>query len=339
LFSLFQGIKIIFPKFIKKILSLSTSKDILELQSLVKDLLNRITELESANKSLQSKVESLELENKELKFCLNSNSKNSHRPPSSEGLKKKPALPKKKKGKQGGQKGHTGKTLQMVETPDKVQPCYPSVCQCGCDLAETTKQLENTRQVFDLPDPRLIVTQYEQYSCHCPECGEKQLGSLPEGLSCNAQYGSGVRALVTLLNVDLKIPFNRIKTLFSDLFGYQLNESTSYSAIKKCYHLLDQSEQQIKEALLKSPVNHFDETGLRVGGKTQWLHNGSNEFFTHLFIHPKRGKEALESPDSIIAQYQGRAVHDCWISYSLSNLQINRLWTRLINRGTISQNL
>lgn len=294
---------------------MSLSQNISELQSIVKDLLKRIDYLEQSNSDLRLEVKQLRSDNKELKACLNSNSSNSHRPPSSDGLKKKPALPKKKNKKQGGQKGHTGKTLKMVSAPDKIKPCIPQVCQCGQNLTKAPKHLESTRQVFDLPDPKLVVTQYEHYSCHCPNCGEKQFGDLPVGLSSNTQYGSGVRALVTMLNVDLKLPFNKIKTLFSDLFGYQLNESTAYSAINKCYSLLYQSEQQIKEAILEGPVNHFDETGIRVAGKTQWLPNASNELFTYLFVHPKRGKEALNSIQSILPDYQGRAVHDCWTSY------------------------
>jgi len=56
----------------------------------------------------------------ELEARINSNSRNSSKPPSSDGYQKKPAFPRKKKGKQGGQQGHKGRTLRQVEHPDKI---------------------------------------------------------------------------------------------------------------------------------------------------------------------------------------------------------------------------
>jgi len=58
-------------------------------------------------------------ENAELRSRLNLNSGNSHKPPSSDGLKKKPGLPKNPAKKNGAQVGHKGKTLEMVVNPDK----------------------------------------------------------------------------------------------------------------------------------------------------------------------------------------------------------------------------
>ena len=70
-----------------------------------------LEEFEKENKGLRKENAKLKQENTELKARLNSNSKNSHKPPSSDGYKKQPALPKKKNGRQGGQKGHKGSTL------------------------------------------------------------------------------------------------------------------------------------------------------------------------------------------------------------------------------------
>jgi len=280
---------------------LELPNDIAGLQALVLDLLKR--------------VEHLEAENNELKAKLNSNSNNSSRPPSSDGLKKKPALPKGISKKRGGQKGHKGKTLKMVSSPDYEVGLCPVKCSCGTSLVQVEKKCETVRQVFDLPDPTLEVTEYQQQSCICPHCGKVNIGEFPEGISPNAQYGSKVRALVTLLSINYKMPFNKIKTLFADIYGYALNESTQVNTLNKCYHLLGPAETQIKDQLLAAQVNHFDETGLRVAGKLHWLHNCSNNLYTYLFVHTNRGKKALLDPLSLLAEYQGWAVHDCWSSY------------------------
>lgn len=65
----------------------------------------------------------------ELKTQLQSNSENSNKPPSSDGLNKKPAIPRKKGGKRGGKKGHKGRKLDFVETPDKVVTLVGIVCR------------------------------------------------------------------------------------------------------------------------------------------------------------------------------------------------------------------
>lgn len=279
------------------------------------NLPNDIAGLHAMIVELLQRVEHLESENKELKAKLNANSNNSSRPPSSDGLKKRPAIPKSKSKRRGGQKGHKGKTLKMVKTADYVVELCPPKCSCGTSLLLAKKKCKAVRQVFDLPDPQLEVTEYQQQSCSCPNCGKENVGKFPQGISPNTQYGSGVRALVTLLNINYKIPFKKIKRLFTDLYGYSLNESTQINTLKKCYNLLEQSEAQIKEQLLVSQVNHFDETGLRVAGKLHWLHNSSSTLYTYLFVHASRGKKALLDPVSLLPHYKGWAVHDCWASY------------------------
>jgi transposase len=60
---------------------------------------------------------------------------------------------------------------------------------------------------------------------------------------------------------------------------------------------------------------HFDETGLRIAGKLQWLHTAGNAYFTYLFVHTKRGKKALQSEGSVLKDFTGYDIQDCWASY------------------------
>ena len=265
-------------------------------------------EMEVQQKKLLAKVAELEAQ-------LNQNSRNSNRPPSSDGLRKKPALPRKKGKKRGGQQGHKGKTLEMVAHPDRIIEHGPQRCCCGRSLEDVSKHTVERRQVFDLPEPKLEVIEHRLQICTCPDCQSIQVGAFPFEVAAHVQYGPGVRSLVVLLNNGFKLSFSRIRQFFTDVFGYQLNESTQISANNKCYEALAQSELQIRQALLGSAVNHFDETGLRVAGELHWLHNCSNEQFTYWFVHTKRGKKALDDEPSIIPHYRGWAVHDCWPSY------------------------
>ena len=286
-----------------------------ELIDNVDSLLKRVSSLEAENAFIKAENYELKVEVAELKARLNSNSSNSSKPPSSDGYKRKPAFPQKGKGKQGGQKGHKGRTLQQVANPDKIVDCNPGKCDCGHIFTKDELILSETRQVFDIPQPRLEVTEYQIHKAICPECGIVHKGRAPEGVNAPAQYGNGVKAYAVLLNVHFKLPFKKIQLLFGDLFGYSINESTVYSATQQCYQELEKSEEMIKTKVAESQVAHADETGLRVAGKLHWLHTATTSLYTYLFVHEKRGALALKSDKSILDRFTGWLVHDCWSSY------------------------
>ena len=221
---------------------------------------------------IQAKGENtrLQAENAELHRRLELDSTNSHKPPSSDGLKKKPikpALPKKEGLRNGGQEGHEGKTLRRVENPDRIEIHLPGQCQCCGRLFNTAEehQIIGSRQVFDLPEPKLEVTEHQIGQVEC--CGVVQEGSYPAGVDGSVQYGPGVQALVTMLSVQNKMPLEQISTLFEDIYGYDLNSATVLKTLEDGYELAVPLEDATKERLLEEPVVHFDETGIRVAGK------------------------------------------------------------------------
>ena len=274
-----------------------------------------ILELLEKVEILTIRLESAEKEIAELKSRLNSNSSNSSKPPSSDGYQKKPAFPKKKKGKQGGQSGHKGRTLNQVSNPDKIVMCKPNSCDCGHAFTEAELELAEKRQVFNLPKPKLEINEYQIHKAVCPDCGLVHKGSTPQGVNAPVQYGNGVKAYAVLLNVHFKLPFKKIQLLFGDLFGYRINESTVYSGTEQCFKKLEESEEIIKSKVAEDNVVHADETGLRVLGKLHWLHTATTLLYTYLFVHEKRGGEALKSDKSILNKISGWLVHDCWSSY------------------------
>ena len=66
--------------------------------------------------------------------------------------------------------------------------------------------------------------------------------------------------------------------------------------------------------LAASAVANYDETGTRVDGKTVWVHNASNEDYTHLSVHEKRGVAGMDA-GGVLPLFSGIAVHDCWAPY------------------------
>nr|BAL56953.1 transposase [uncultured Chloroflexota bacterium] len=288
-------------------------------------LLKRLASLEAEVARLQAEVARLgaenarlQAENAELRRRLGLNSQNSHRPPSSDGYRKKrvqPALPKGEKRVSGGQPGHKGKTLCQVEKPDRVRLHLPRHCVvCGREIAvDEPHEVVSRRQVFDLPEPKLEVTEHQLGCIEC--CGQKQYGEYPAEVRSNVQYGPAVRALVVKLSVDHKMPLEQISGLFSDLYGYELNSETVEKALEEGYELAASLEAETKEQLKRAKVVHFDETGVRVGGRLQWLHTASNAWYTYLFVHERRGEQALRSDASVLKDFTGWAIHDHLAAY------------------------
>jgi transposase len=129
------------------------------------------------------------------------------------------------------------------------------------------------------------------------------------------QYGVRMRALSVLLNNDYRIPFLKLEKLFADLYGCSFNQSTAVVANERWSEKLEPIEQEIKGLIRQSEAVNFDETGGRVANKLQWFHTACTDLFSYLFVHEKRGKEALKSEQSVIKDFENWAVHDCYGSY------------------------
>ena len=246
------------------------------------------------------------------------NSRNSSKPPSTDGYAKpKPKSLRGKSGKKtGGQPGHPGTTLKPVEIPDKTEIHPISICPCGCgsDLSEQPVLFHESRQVFDLPPQRLVVTEHQVEVKRCPVSGELVHAPWPVYVTAPVLYGPNYLAWLVYLNTQQFIPLNRIDQMSFDLFGQHVSENTILNAIKAAGQELLPFEEAIKELILMEPVVGADETGLRVLMTLYWLHILSTPTLTWYGVHEKRGQKALDF-FAILEFYKGRLVHDCWETY------------------------
>jgi transposase len=246
------------------------------------------------------------------------NSTNSSKPPSSDGLAKpkpKSLRPSTDK-KPGGQKGHVGRTLEPKEIPDIFEQHEPQHCSCcGEDLSTVEGTVIKRQQVADLPEIALEYTEHQTIEKECPNCHHKNQGELPEWMEdAQVQYGPRIHALLTYLNIGQFLPYERIVEMCKDVFGFSPSEGTIYTAIENCYTGLETFEEETKEKLKEEEVLHCDETGIRMEGKTGWLHVVSTDDWTYYHVDEKRGKDALERM-GILKNYGGTVIHDCLSSY------------------------
>jgi transposase len=259
-----------------------------ELEALIDALRREVAELRHENAVLRQEVA-------DLRRRLGKDSSNSSKPPSSDGLGKKPRILGSLRGisgkKSGGQSGHKGGTLRQVAKPDMIEQYKANTCaHCLAGLTAAMVTGVEKRQVFDLPEPRLEVTQHQAQIYRCQHCHGTTKATFPEGVTSSVQYGPRVKAAAVYLNVQQLIPEDRVAEAMNDLFGAALLCPASVVAwgAKKA-EALETFEEHIAALVAQAPVRHLDETGFRIGGKTQWLHTASTVALTHYRVSEKRG--------------------------------------------------
>jgi len=270
--------------------------------------------------ALREQVQALLAEVQALKGQLAKDSHNSSKPPSSDGLARKPKSLRRKSGRNpGGQPGHPGHRVLLTQTPDEVVVHRPVRCRaCQQALPDDAPGWSERRQVHDLPPVRLRVTEHRLLHVRCPTCGETTAAAAPASVSAPRQYGPRVRAVATYLIQQQFVPYARTRELLADVFGVALAEGTLVNLVRQGAARLQGVAEEIKAALSRAPVLHHDETGLRVAGPDgaglQWTHVTSTKQLTYYARHAARGVTALEAI-GILPGYTGVSVHDGWTSY------------------------
>lgn len=252
---------------------------------------------------------------KQLEGRLALNSKNSSRPPSSDGLGK-PApksLRLSAQNPNGGQKGHSGGTLrQSARVDETIQHQADTHCSV-CHLELREHAIAETRQVFELPELRMRTVAHQQMRSSCT-CGAVHLGAWPQGVNAPAQYGASVKAMAVHLNQYHLVPLARTAALMQDLYGANLCQASIQSFAQDAAVTLRPTVAAIGQAVQGSAIVHADETGIRITGKLHWLHCAVTTTLTWLAPHAKRGTSAFEAL-GLLAGIKGVLVHDGLISY------------------------
>jgi len=265
---------------------------------------------------LEQRVAELEAETAELKRRLAQNSRNSSRPPSSDGLAKPaPKSLRRPSGrKPGGQPGHEGGHLAQVAAPDEVIDHVPSSCGgCGADLGDGVDVGRHARQVFDLPEIRLSAVEHRAWTRRCG-CGHETTAAFPAAVTAPAQYGPRVRALGLYLIAHQHLPYARAAQLLSDWTGQQISTGTLVAFMAQGAEDLGPFLDQVHAQIAAAPVAHFDETGARADGRLRWLFAACTDRLTYYSLHDRRGYDGLEHA-GVLPSFAGIAVHDGFKPY------------------------
>ncbi len=268
--------------------------------------------IESQAKRYEAIIEKLTARVAELERQIKLDSSNSGKPPSSDGLKKKPrttSLRGKGKKKSGGQKGHQGQTLEQVDHPDHIIEHKPKKCgRCEKPFsADMMVCLLGKRQVFDVPQPKVEVTEHRIYGYKCDCCDAFSKANFPDGINAATQYGARAQSIAVYLQNYQLLPEDRLAEAMTDLFCLKMTTGTLANINNRAALSLQPTVQRIKAAISTAKIKHLDETGFRVGGKLTWLHVAGTDFLTHYRAEEKRGSTPQNAA--------GIAVHDHWKPY------------------------
>jgi transposase len=254
----------------------------------------------------------------ELEALISKDSHNSSRPPSSDSpyRKRTKSLRRPSGRSRGGQPGHPGATLVRRTKAARVILHRPLQCRhCAGPLGLGQPISSERRQVIDIVPAKLRVTEHQAAVVRCARCGLKTKGEFPQGVRASVQYGSSVKArALYLMNYQL-LPYARTREALGELFGCWPSKRTPERAVAQCAGALVETELQIKGRLRRSAVLHADETGLRVGGGSHYVHVASTPRLTHYGYDAHRGRIAI-SEINILPGYRGTLVHDGWWAYS-----------------------
>jgi transposase len=176
-------------------------------EQIITTLLAKITELEKVVQQQATRIT-------ELEKRLNKNSSNSSKPPSSDGLNKPPrtsSLRENGKRNSGGQKGHKGETLKQIEAPDIIKKHVLTTCpDCRHSLLSSPLLGMVKRQVFDIPPPKIEVTEHQAEVKYCECCNKTITAAFPAGVLAPVQYGEVIRSRSVYYQYQHFIPEDRL---------------------------------------------------------------------------------------------------------------------------------
>jgi transposase len=115
-----------------------------------------------------------------------------------------PAMPKSSR-KPGGQSGHAkhARAFIPVEPGREMMLLKPTACRrCGTTLSGSDPKPPR-HQLWELPEIKPLVTEYQRHRLACPRCGQTTCGSLPPGVP-HSQARPRLVGWVALLNGVLR---------------------------------------------------------------------------------------------------------------------------------------
>ena len=252
----------------------------------------------------------------DLEFRLGKNPQNSSLPPSSEHPHAKQTTPPRKPSgrKRGGQQGHPKhqRTLVPPEQVTETIPLLPPSCRrCGRALAGSDPE-PLRHQVFELPEIKPIITEYQQHRLRCPCCGITTTAALPAGVP-PGQSGPRLVAFTALLMAYFRQSKRRTALFLEALCHIPCStgltvkhQNMATNALRGCY-------EQMRDALPRSDAVAMDETAAKQANHKAWLWTAVTKDFT--LFHIAGSRKASVAKELLGEDFSGIVTSDRYGGY------------------------
>ena len=226
-----------------------------------------IQALRQENDELRGQLTALATELASLRERIGRSSRNSSKPPSSDGPGFKPPARRKGSGrKRGGQPGHpgTGPELLPIERVDEMIDHHPDACRrCG-SLLEGEDPDPLRHQVIEIPPITPVVIEHRLHRLVCPCCSTSTCATLPADVEASP-YGPRLSSLVGLLGSVFPLSFSKTQALLDQLLGVEISRGAIAKVRERLSAALARPMQEALAFARQEPVAYVDETGAPTG--------------------------------------------------------------------------
>ena len=221
---------------------------------------------------------------------------NSSLPPSTQHPHAKPKPRKRKsKRKRGGQPGHAkhARPLIPAEECDDVQPLKPTECRrCGERLAGSDPE-PLRHQVWELPEIKPLVTEYQRHRLTCDGCGETTCAPLPVGVP-EGQSGPRLMAFTALLMAYYRQSKRRTAEFLTTLLGQPCCAALTVKMQGQVTAAARPAYEQLVATLPEQEHVNADETGTKQENGKAWLWTFVAAAFSVFAIRATRAATAVD---------------------------------------------
>lgn len=262
-------------------------------------------------------IEMLTKRVEELERKLSLNSKNSSKPPSTDGPSAKKLRNKRKSARKiGGQKGHKGVSRKMIPENgihETIQiPLKNPSCECGCKRF-TTKKFSKRHQVWEIPEIKPHITEYQLESARCKACRKRIHANLPAGIS-KKTLGPNAQSWIGLLTGVYRLSRSNAQRFLEEVCGIKRSTGNISDLEKDISNSVKPFQTQAFKALRESSLMHMDETGHKRQGKRLQTWVMANESWSYFLSGVRRNRKVLKA--LLGKTFSGLVVSDRYCSYS-----------------------
>ena len=264
----------------------------------------------------------LELKNRlaHAEALLNTDGTNAGVPTSMTPIGKEKRIPntREKTGKpKGGQAGHEKHALKRPdesEVTDTVEHCPDDDTYCpGCGGGNyvPTGEYEEKFEYNVTVNVEKIRHVFGYY--RCLDCGEEFRMQIPRRLKEEAQYGSGVNALILSLGNTVNAAMNKTAMFLNGISGSELRPSEGYIAklqYRAAYGLVDFCEE-LKRVLITRTVVYWDDSVIMINTKRACFRFYGDDKIAYYTAHMHKDMESIDD-DGVLALLTGgtSVMHD-----------------------------